>query len=643
VFRSCLDRLPLATHRAVENTDLRLDLEGADHQLREVEHRFQALADLVTAGVAIEGADGILHANQGLASMLGAGSSLELLGRTLVSCVPAELRAALMEKMQNPPGPDAPLQMDLTFTGLDGHPVQAALSGVEIGFHGQPARLYVVTDRREQRRVESAIASLATFAQENPNPILMFSTDARVTYYNAAALEMAHSLGREHPSACLPPQAASIIEECLITGQKRQRVHWTQNKRTFSWSFFPHATGGVVHAFVMETTDQVALEAQLHHSQRLEAVGRLAAGVGHEFNNLLTVIRGQADVLCQLNQFDAKSREAMQQLLHAIERAGRITLQLQAFSRRSPVRLEPLDLNEVLGKLADLLRTTLREDIRLTVRLAESLPAVQGDRALLEQAFLNLAISARDRMPKGGELVLSSERISFPEGTPLRQAEARHGDFVRVCVADNGAAIEPALLPYLFEPLFGARDSESVSGLGLSTSHGILKQHHGWIEVSSAAGSGTRFEACLPVIRSRGGTEREEPRPAGLDPSRHRVLIVEDDPAVRWTLKSMLEHAGYGVVEASNPLEALGVWRVRQAEITILLTDLVMPTGITGQELATHLLQSKPDLRVVYTSGYCVESVAQGTAIEPGVNFLQKPFDALAFNEAILRQQAALI
>ena len=640
VFRSCLDRLPLATHRAVENTDLRLDLQGADQHLREAEHRFQALADLVTAGVAIEGADGILHANQGLGLMLSAGGSpLDLLGRPLLSFVAPEHLEGLEEKLSRAPSAEHPLEMDVTLVGTGGVPVQAWLTGAEIGFHGQPARLFVIHDQREKRRTESAIAGLASFAQENPNPVLMFSADARLTYYNEAALDMARSLGREHPAGCVPPQAAAIVEECLLTGEKRLRVSWTQNKRVFSWSFFPYPAGSLVHALVLETTEQATLEAQLHHSQRLEAVGRLAGGVGHEFSNLLTVIRGQADILREETGLSPRSRDAMQQLLHAVEQAGRVTLQLQAFSRRSPVKLETLDLAPLLRKLAELLGKTLGEDIRLEVDLQPGLPSIRGDRALLEQAFLNLAVSARDRMPAGGELRISASVVENVEGTPLRHAEARYGRFVRVSFCDSEIGLDPAMLPYLFEPFLGGADSEATRSLGLSTSHGILKQHQGWIEVSSPGGSGTGFHLHLPIP-----TYPDDPPASGsagpLHPALHRVLLVEDDLGVRLSLKGMLENAGYGVIEASNPLEALAVWRSHQETITILLSDLVMPTGITGQELARHLQQTKPGLRVVFTSGYCIDSVAKGMALEPGVNFLQKPFDARAFTAALARQQS---
>ena len=641
VFRSCISRLPAATQRAVEATDLRENLAGADDQMRESDHRFQALTEIVNVGVAVEGADGILHANQALAFLLNASSPLDLLGRSLVSYVPTEYQSALQEKLRAATSNHDPLYLDLRLITLDGSPAEVRLTAIDIGFHGQPARLFVVNDRREQRRSEAAIANLAAFAQENPNPILMFSSDGRLIYYNEATVEMSRSLGREHPAACVPPQAPGILQTCLLTGEKRLRINWVQNKRTFSWSFFPHVASGVVHAFVVEMTEQVALENQLRHSQRLEAIGRLAGGVAHEFNNLLSVIQGQAKLVSESNELSPRSRESMQQLLHATERAGQITHQLQTFSRRNQIKLAALDLNSLVSDLAGLLTKTLGDDIRLELHLEENLPATLADRALVEQVLLNLAVRARDSMPNGGELMLGTSLAEFPPDRPMRHPEGRHGRFIKITVADNGHGLDPRLLVYVFEPFFGSeRDREDgANGLALSTAYGIVKQHQGWIELTSQPTSGSCFTVYLPVDAPVVGTDLpltpQAPPPAGPQ----TVLLVEDDPAVRWTLKSMLEHAGYRVLEAGNPLEALAVWRERQSEIDVLLTDVVMPTGITGLELAQHLSQARPTLKVIFTSGYCIDSLSRGTPLEAGVNFLQKPFDARAFTLALQQQE----
>lgn len=638
VFRSYLGRLPVATQRAVETSDLKLGLEGADDQLKESEQRFQILSDSIPTGIAIESNDGILHANPALASLLNATSSLELLGRSLSSLVPSETWPAVQEKLNSLAGGQNRIRFQAILCSLDGSPTETEITAVEITFRGHPARLLAIQDQREQKRVASIISNLATFAQENPNPILMFASDGRLTYYNDAAMQVAKSFGWDHPASWVPAQAPAIVESCLLSGEQRLRVAVVQNQRTFSWSFYPHRSGGVVHAFVKEVTQQVNLEEQLRYSQRLEGIGRLAGGVAHEFSNLLTVIQGQAQIISESGLLDPRSREAMQQLLHATERGSSIAHQLQTFSRRNRVSPCPLQMNDVVQNLSGLLNRTLGDHIRLSVEADPELPEIQGDRGLLEQAILNLAVFARDSMLDGGELTITTDLVDFPPNQPRSHPEARAGRFVRIRVRDTGRGIDPKLLPHVFEPFFNGNPS-TADGLGLSTAYGIVKQHRGWIDLASRIGTGSCFTLFLPAVTPpSAATPPMESTPVARSlKSSHTVLLVEDDPAVRWTLKSLLELEGFQTLEASNPLEALALWRTQQQRITVLLTDVVMPSGISGQELARHLLESKPRLKVIYTSGYCIDSVARGLPVEAGVNFLQKPFSGPDFTRALLK------
>ncbi|MBI3870081.1 MAG: response regulator [Verrucomicrobia bacterium] len=643
VFRSCLSRLPVATLRAIEATDLRIDLAGTDDQLKEVEDRFHWLADFVQEGAVIEGADGILQANPAFAELVRAGSPLEALGKSLFSCLSAESREKLQSALQANSLAPEPIQLDVVINRLDGTQAEAALSAVGIGFHGQAARLFVLRDRQEKRRVEAALIHLADFARENPNPILMFSCDGRLTYHNAAAMELARSFGREHPAACVPAQATSIVESCLVSGQGRSRVIWEQNDRTFSWSFFPHVESGVVHAFVVEITDQRKLEEQLRYSQRLEGVGRLAGGVAHEYFNLLTVMQGQLDLLRSAEELTPKGRETLQQVLHAVDRAEQLTRQLLTFSRRNQVQLGALDVNAIVNGLSDLLSRTLGDDIALTFEPSPNLPEILGDRPLLEQVIVNLAVNARDAMPEGGQLMITTSEAQLTNGRLPKHPESRAGRFIRLTFTDTGCGIDPRLLPYLFEPFVTTKTASSVNGLGLSTAYGIVKQHNGWIEVLSQRGAGSTFRIFLPVGPSWAATPTDAlTSPSLIIPAETPVLLVEDEPAVRYTLKSMLEHEGYRVLEAASGLEALAVWRENSSRIRVLLTDLVLPSGISGSELAQHVLETHPRLRVIYTSGYGVDSVGRGLPLEAGVNFLQKPFHSRDFTHALERQASEI-
>ena len=643
VFRACLSRLPLATLRAIEAAELRVDLEGSDLQLQETEQRFQWLADFILEAAVMEGTDGILFANQAMADLLKTPNSLDLLGRSVTSFVTSSQRGALHDVLSKARLDHQAVRVDVLLHRQDGTQIEATLSAIDLGYHGQPAHLFVFHDHREERRVEAAMNHLANFARENPNPILMFARDGRLTYHNGAAMEMAVSFGREHPAACVPPQAASIVENCLVSGKRRSSVVWEQNGRTFSWSFFPHGESGVVHAFVVEVTEQQRLEEQLRHSQRLEGVGRLAGGVAHEYSNLLTVIGGQVDLLSHSEDLSPKGREALQQMLHAVKRAEQLTRQLQTFSRRNHVHRAPLQINLVLAEIGRLLASTLPDHVRLTLEPGEDTAEILADRSLIEQVLLNLALNARDAMPEGGELTLSTKAVEFEGSRAEMHPESRSGRFVRLSVSDTGCGIDPRLLPYVFEPFFTTKNPESVSGLGLSTSHGIVKQHNGWIELRSQRGVGTTVSVFLPVGPSW-CVDSGKPlgSPSAALPSEHTVLLVEDEPAVRYTLKSLLEQEGYTVLEASGALEALALWQEKQQIVSVLLTDLVMPNGISGQELAKHLMAAKPQLRIIYTSGYNLESVSQGLSLEAGVNFLQKPFQAHDVTRALERQASEI-
>lgn len=643
VFRSCLSRLPLATFRAIEAAELRVDLEGTDEQLRETEQRFQWLADFVAEAAAMEGSDGILFANQAMADLLRAPSTLELLGRSVTGFVVPSQREALHERLQKARLDHQAVRVEVLLHRVDGSQTEATLSAIDLGYHGQAAHLFVFHDHHEERRMESILMHLADFARENPHPILMFAQDGRITYHNAAAMEMAVSFGREHPAACVPPQAASIVEHCLVKGERRSRVIWEQNGRTFSWSFFPHCDSGVVHAFVVEITEQQRLEEQLRHSQRLEGVGRLAGGVAHEYSNLHTVIGGQVELLRHNEDLSPKGREALQQILHALGNAEQLTRQLHTFSHRNRVQRAPVNLNKILNEISPLLKSTFPETIRISLLPGEPLPEIMGDPSLLGQVLLNLALNSRDAMPEGGDLIVRTALVDLTGSRPGFHPEARPGHYVRLTVSDSGCGIDARLLPYVFDPFFTTKNPESVSGLGLSTAHGIIKQHNGWIEVQSERGTGTTVHVYLPLAPAWClSTPVPAPSPQSISPQANTLLLVEDEPAVRYTLKSLLEQEGYTVTEAGSALEALALWRDQHKSITVLLTDWVMPNGISGQELAGHLLASKPHLKVIFTSGYNLDALNPGFSLEAGVNFLQKPFQAHDVTLALERQASVI-
>lgn len=482
------------------------------------------------------------------------------------------------------------------------------------------------------------IPALATFAEFNPNPVLEFSRDGQLTYCNAAAHEMARSLGKEHPRAILPQETPAIVLTCLTTGQKKLRVETTTAGRTLSWSFYPIKQTQVVHCYAGDITDRQQLEAQLRHSQKLESVGRLAAGIAHDFNNVLTVIQGHNGLLGSECAAMPAMSDSIQQIARASERGRKLTSQLLAFSRRNVLQPEKLDLNEVLTSMSSLLNRTLGEDIAYQFNYATDLPPIHGDRGLIEQIVMNVAVNARDAMPRGGQLVITTSQTdidsTYVERHPL---EARAGHFICLSITDTGAGMDSVTLSRIFEPFFTTKEFGKGTGLGLATVYGIAKQHQGWVEVQSQVGQGTTFKIFLPPDHRAGAKPVAPPTETKIPGGTETILVVEDEAPVRWIVKDVLSKYGYKVVEAGNGVEALALWHQHHSDIALLLTDMVMPVGLSGQELAEKFTHQKPGLKVIFISGYSPQAAGKGFSMVDGLSFLQKPFDGPQLASAVRR------
>jgi PAS domain S-box-containing protein len=374
-----------------------------------------------------------------------------------------------------------------------------------------------------------------------------------------------------------------------------------------------------------DITRKRQLEDQLREAQKMEAIGQLAGGVAHDFNNLLAVIQMASSSLLSRNASAAEVRDGLQQILAVSERAANLTRQLLTFSRRSVREARDIDLGEVTSSMAKLLRRVLGEDLALDTRIASNLPLVNADPGMMEQVLMNLAVNARDAMPKGGRLLISLDTIEIKPDDPTRSPRSAPGRFVRLVVEDNGIGIEPEDLPRIFEPFFTTKDAGKGTGLGLATVFGIVEQHHGWIDVSSEVGRGTRFEIYVPGLAQTRATVRSERGSLNFPRGTESILLVEDDAAVRKLARASLEHCGYRVHEAESPGMALAIWD-RLESVDLLFTDLIMPGGMTGRELAERLVERRPGLKVIYSSGYSYDAVRPELRLTPGYNFLQKPY-----------------
>ncbi|MFN7140569.1 MAG: response regulator [Limisphaerales bacterium] len=489
----------------------------------------------------------------------------------------------------------------------------------------------------ERKRAELEIQKLAAFPKFNPNPVLEFSAEGKMTYCNEAALELARSFGQNTLDCILPLNMPSIVEESLSRNENRT-LQTAFDRRTFRWKFVPILTSNVVHCYATEITEQLNLEAQLRHSVKMDAVGQLAAGVAHDFNNILTIIQGHANLLMMNQELNRELERPLKQICTASDRASNLIKQLLMFSSKQVMQPSLLNLNESISNIYRMLKRLLGEHISLQTFPAQHLPAVYADAGMMEQALLNLAINARDAMPRGGQLAISTRAVHLDGGEVLRNPKARPGEFICVSVSDTGQGIDPRIINRIFEPFFTTKEIGKGTGLGLATVYGIVKQHEGWIDVESQLNVGTIFKIYLPSAEKNSGdavTPAKNKDEISTATGDETILVVEDEPALRELVADILKSYGYRVFEASCGPEALCIWEKHHGEIDLLLTDMVMPEGISGRELAIKLLEHNPRLKVIYTSGYSPGMAGQDIALLEGFNFLPKPYRPLRLAQLV--------
>jgi two-component system, cell cycle sensor histidine kinase and response regulator CckA len=434
----------------------------------------------------------------------------------------------------------------------------------------------------------------------------------------------------------LPPNVAEIAQTSLATGQSRVRLDTKVEGRTLAWSFHPVAGSHVVHCYVQDTTDQLNLEAQLRQSQKMESIGQLAAGVAHDFNNMLTVIQGHAGILMARPNLPPEHYDSAQAVYFASERAASLTRQLLMFSRKNVMQRKLLDLREVISNMTKMLKRLLGETITLEFNPPEDLPLIHGDPGMMEQVIMNLAVNARDAMPGGGKLLITVNPVEIADAYVQIHPEARPGDFVCLRVTDTGVGMDTTIINRIFEPFFTTKEVGKGTGLGLATVYGIVKQHEGWIEVASQVGQGSTFNLFFPASDQAAQTGKSGTEPiAFVRGGTETVLVVEDEPVLRDMAHVILEELGYHIFDAATGQEALAVWEKHQGAIDLLLADVVMPGGMSGVELAEKLLASKPTLKVIFNSGYTVDEMNEAFLAKINARFLQKPYARTTLGRAI--------
>lgn len=380
-----------------------------------------------------------------------------------------------------------------------------------------------------------------------------------------------------------------------------------------------------VLSLVQDVTARIAMEEQLRQLQKMEAIGQLTGGVAHDFNNLLTVILGNGELLEEALEDQPNLAELADTVVNAARKGADLTHQLLAFARQQPLKPQPIDVNVLLENIRNILDRTIGEQIDLTLDLHSDLPPALVDASQLESAILNLCLNARDAMAGSGHLTIESSRTHLDQDYADRHTEVSPGGYVLIAISDTGAGIPQEHLEKVFEPFFTTKGGGKGSGLGLSMVFGFVKQSQGHIKVYSEVGEGTTVRMYLPPADEGASATISDPAIDALQAGTEVVLLVEDDELVRQYANTQLAMLGYKVLMAANGIEAMQVIKERD-DIDLLFTDVVMPGGINGPELARQARALRPDLKVLYTSGYTQNAIVHHGRLDAGVLLLSKPY-----------------
>jgi two-component system, cell cycle sensor histidine kinase and response regulator CckA len=624
-----------------------IERKQSEQTVRDSEARLRAIIDTALDALIGMNAKGMITEWNPRAEVIFGWSRLEAIGQKLADLIiPPRDRETHERGLQHfivtGEGPVLNRRIELTGLRRDGteFPIEASISPLKRG------TTYVfnafLSDITERKRAEEIRVRLASIVESSDDAIISKTLDGIVTSWNMGAertfgYTAADAIGK--PIGFLIPQdrvdeEAQIVER-MKQGERvshfetvRRRKDGKEINIALTISPIEDAAGTIIgfSKIARDITEKKTLEAQLRQSQKMDGVGQLAGGIAHDFNNLLTVINSYSAMVLGESDFSTPfARNGIEQIREAGHRAASLTRQLLMFSRQQVLELKVLDLNEVVSNIAKLLRRLIGEDIIQVLCLHPALGRVKIDPGQMEQIVMNLAVNARDAMPLGGQLTIETANIELDDAYARKHALVRPGPYVMLAVSDTGCGMDADTQARIFEPFFTTKGVGSGTGLGLATVDGIVKQIGGSIWVYSELGKGTTLKIYLPRVEQISVLPESGAARVELPHGSETVLLVEDDEMVRGLAQAILERYGYHILAPRNVHDALRFVQDDPGQIRLLLTDTIMP-GMNGPELAKQVQAIRPEIRVLFMSGYTDKVISCTAALAPGTAFLQKPF-----------------
>ena len=664
ILKTSLKRLPSAVINALEKTKAEQEKLEAETALQRSEELYRLIAENTSDLICLLDTKGhYLYVSPSYQEVLGYAPA-DLLDRSMFSLIHPDDRKAAEQKCVESLVDKKPERLEFRFKHCNGNwKIFEALGNWIVDSSGHPQRGILIsrdiTARKEAENTLRESEERTRLILENAlDAVVTISAEGLISGWNPQAEATfgwsAEEAAGQHLSALIIPSQYRKAHErglkhFLATGEGRvlnKRIEITALRRDgtefpVELSVSPMRSGDtfIFSAFIRDISERKLAEEklrlseeQLRMSQKLEAVGQLAGGVAHDFNNILTVITGYSDILMKKTAEDDPNRGKVEEIKRAAERASSLTHQLLAFSRKQVLQPKLFKLNTLVADIGKMLQRLIGEDIELAMVLTDDSAEINADPGQIEQVLMNLVVNARDAMPNGGKITIETANVEIDRAYAETHIAVQPGSYAMLAVSDNGVGMDDETKKHIFEPFYTTKEQGKGTGLGLSTVYGIVNQSGGNIWVYSEAGQGTIFKIYLPRVSRTSSAPQMDSDAVGLMVSggTETILLVEDEPQIRKMAFEFLTESGYEVLAASNGIEALRILEEVSAPVHLILTDVIMPQ-MNGRELVERVALLRPGTKVLFMSGYTNDAIVRHGVLDSGTWFIQKPFspDAL--------------